>query len=135
MSTAIDRRLLDREAQENFKRRGVALGCRVCPARGETCEGTVQAHHLVRAQVIRRHVRTVAFQADLSKDETADLMRELMWASVNSLGVCERAHRRHHNRTEPIAFSLVPLAAVVWATKHGLAYAIEREYPVEEEAA
>ena len=135
MSTSIDRRLLDREAQENWKRRVTALGCRVCPARGHVCNGAVQGHHIVRAQIIRRHVRTVAFQANLSNDETHDLMRNLMWAVPNGLGVCERAHRRHHNRTAPIPFALVPFVAVTWATKHDLAYAIEREYPVEEEAA
>lgn len=119
----------DIAAGQNFHRVGTALGCRVCAELGEECEGLVQAHHVLRKQFILSYVDAVAHERYLTKRQKADLARELLWDVRNALGVCYRAHRRHHSRHQPIPFRLVPLSAIAFAAGLGLAYRLENEYP------
>lgn len=136
MRTKAETKRLDREASGNWKWRTTALGCRVCPALGQVCEGmNVNAHHIIRQQVLKRYVAAVAHEQYLDDDARADLERELLWALPNGLAACERAHRRHHNRIQPIPLDVLPLGALAFAARLNLSYVIEREYPVRERMA
>lgn len=130
MRTKVATKNLEIEASKEWRRRTTALGCRVCPNIEEQCRGIVVGHHILRAQIIRRYVSAVAHEQYLDEDAHTDLLRELMWALPNGLGICTRAHSRHHSRIQPIVLELIPLAAISFAADLGFAYVIEREYPV-----
>lgn len=109
----------------------VALGCQVCEHLGEECEGVVDAHHVLRKQFIMdwvgEHVQ--AFPAYGDPDARAMLEREVLWYPGNGMGVCYRAHRRHHNRVQPIQRLFVPTAAWKFAKRLGLTRRLEQDYP------
>ncbi len=106
----------------------VAMGCEICPRLGEACEGAVQAHHVLRSQFIRGWVAAEAHEQYLTQAAHADLERELLWDLRNGQAVCYRAHRRHHNRVQPIPLWLVPLDALRFAEQLGLAHRVEADY-------
>jgi hypothetical protein len=130
--TKVAKKNLEIEASKEWRRRTTAIGCRVCPNINEQCRGIVVGHHILRAQVIRRYASAVAHEQYLDADAHADLLRDLMWALPNGLGICTRAHSRHHSRIQPIALELIPLAAIRFAAGIGFGYVIEREYPSRE---
>ena len=90
----------------------VARGCEVCPKRGEICDGRLQSHHVVTQQALKK--RSLA---------------HLTWDLDVGLCVCERAHRRHHSRHQPIERSLLRPENLAFAERHGLLDLIERFYP------
>lgn len=90
----------------------IARGCEVCRARGEVCEGALQAHHVVYQQHLR--------------DRGLD---HLLWDVTNGLCTCYTAHRRHHNRTQPIERKLLRRENISFAERNGLDDLIERFYP------
>lgn len=90
----------------------VERGCEVCRARGEVCEGLLQAHHVVYQQHLR--------------DRGLD---HLLWDVANGLCVCYRAHRRQHNRTQPVERRLLRPENLAFAERNGCLDLIERFYP------
>lgn len=122
----------DLAAGMEWNRRVTALGCQVCSVIGEECDGVVQGHHVVYQQFISRWVDAHAHENDLAALEKADLLRRLLWDVRNGMGLCSRAHRRHHNRSQPIPLYLVPIGALAFAAEIGLAHRIEALYPAEQ---
>lgn len=106
----------------------VAFGCRVCPQIGEECEGVVQAHHIVRRQFVQDRIDTRVRAESLNAVQRAELERLLLWDLRNGMGVCYRAHRRHHSRVQPIPARFVSAAAYAFAQELELVYRIEMEY-------
>jgi hypothetical protein len=86
-------------------------GCEVCGRRGEECEGRLQAHHVVYEQHL------------------SELDDKERWNPENGLCVCERAHRRHHSRHQPIERSLLRPENLAFAERHGLTRLVEKFYP------
>ncbi len=75
------------------------------------CEGDVQAHHVITQQQLRK----------LGLDV-------LLWDPANGAAVCERHHRRHHNRREPIAKLSLPKRCRDFCVRHGLTDVLDRYY-------
>lgn len=103
----------DREASERFKRAVLALdrGCVAHPD-GKGCDGPpLRAHHCTSQQTLRNAGR-----------------HDLLWSAANGMALCESAHRRHHNRVEPIRLSLVPARCLAFAREHGFADVVSRYY-------
>lgn len=117
-------------AAKEWHDKTVAFGCRVCPTLGRECEGAVLAHHVLRKQFIRGYLddreQTAPFGIGIVRE---DLERALMWDLRNGMGVCYRAHRRHHNRIEPIPRNLVTKDAWTFAAELGLSRRLEADYP------
>jgi hypothetical protein len=86
-------------------------GCCLAHDDPADCDGDVQVHHAVTQQQLRK--------AGLDR-----LVRD----PRNGMAVCYRAHRRHHNRTEPIALARVPARCVLFAREHGLYDLLVRYY-------
>lgn len=95
-----------------WKEAVIARGCEVCRARGEICEGALQAHHVVTQQALRSRG-----------------LAHLLWDVTNGLCVCYRAHRRHHNRAQPVERKLLRHENITFAERNGLVDLIERYYP------
>ena len=104
-------------------------GCNVCQYRGQECEGQLAGHHWLYEQHIRRYVEGQAHELALDRATEAQMMVDLIWAQQNGGGLCERAHRRHHNRVEPITFNLIPQRALFFAASLGLGHRLEAAYP------
>lgn len=117
------------EARAAWRARAVMYGCNVCQYRGQECEGQLAGHHWLYEQFIRRYVSAYAHEHALAFKDEDQMMLELIWAQANGGGLCERAHRRHHNRTEPITLDLVPLRAITFAASLGLGHRLEASYP------
>lgn len=79
MSTA------EKTQQETWYATTIARGCEACAARGEQCEGRLEAHHMIPRSTL--------------KDRG---LHELIWHPFNGMCLCYRAHRRHTNRTQPL---------------------------------
>lgn len=90
----------------------VDRGCEVCPKRHEVCEGALQAHHVI----FQKHLR----------DRGLD---HLLWVIENGLCCCYKAHRRHHNRSQPIEREILRPENIAFANAHGLADLLDRFYP------
>lgn len=119
----------ERTDAERFHRLTVALGCRVCDRLGLDCDGTVHAHHVIRQQHLRSWVSLKARAEQFTAGEEEDLRVSVLWDVRNGLAVCERAHRRHHNRVEPIPRSVLLPANILFANDLQLTHRIEAEYP------
>ncbi len=103
----------EREAAERFKRTVLALdrGC-VAETLGG-CEGPpFHAHHVIP-------------QAKLRAADLADCL----WLPQAGCCLCERHHRRLHNRTEPVPLRLIPARCVRFAEAHGFGDFLARFYP------
>lgn len=100
------------EARLDFKVAVLALdaGC-VAESSDSECEGDLQAHHCVTQQQLRK--------AGLD---------EYLWDPRVGAAVCERHHRRHHNRREPIRLGALPGRVRDFASKFGLMHVLERYY-------
>lgn len=109
--------------------RTVAFGCRVCPETGEECDGAILAHHVLRKQFVKDALDEHFARVSLSVEERNELERICMWDMRNGLGVCYRAHRRHHNRVAPIPRRLIPAAAWAFAAELDLTRRLEADYP------
>ena len=101
-----------REASERFKRVVVALdrGC-IAETEGDPCEGLLHAHHVVTQQQLR----------------DCGLFDDLWNPSVGAV-VCERHHRRHHNRTQPLRMSMLPGRCLLFAHHNDLGGYLDRYY-------
>lgn len=86
-------------------------GCEVCSARGEECDGHLEAHHVVEKKTLKKRG-----------------LGHLLWDPDNGLCACYRAHRRHTNRTQPIERRLLRPENESFALRHGLVDALERLY-------
>jgi hypothetical protein len=117
---------LSRVAAAEWTHQVVAWGCKAHPAGG--CEGVLQAHHVLYAQHIRAWARTHAYIHHLGPVALAELERRLLWDVRNGMCLCYGAHRRHHNRIEPVPLALVPPAAREFADELGLTYRLEEAY-------
>jgi hypothetical protein len=95
---------------------GVGLGTvTACIMRFEDptgCQGPLQLHHAIKQQTLRKHGH-----------------HDLLYDHRNLITVCERHHRRHHNRTQPIPYAALPAAAIYFAHEIALHYQLERYYP------
>jgi hypothetical protein len=116
------------EARAAWRAHAVRFGCIVCPALGQNCDGDLHAHHWLYAQHLRAYASAHAHEHFLTTAEELALECELVWHLDNGGGVCERAHRRHHNRSQPIPLALVPLKAITFAARLGLGYRLEEAY-------
>ena len=103
---------VEEQASERWHAVTVARGCEVCPRRSEICDGSIHAHHVITQQQLRRRG-----------------LAALLWDVDNGMGLCERAHRRHHNRAQPIERQLLREEHLRFADDHGLSNLIERYYP------
>lgn len=94
-----------------FKIKVIALdqGC-IMAGFGE-CEGELHAHHVVTQQQLRK--------AGLD---------DRLWDPANGAATCDRHHRRHHNRREPIRESALPLRCLVFAANLDMERFIDRYY-------
>lgn len=81
-----------REQRLEFRVAVLALdaGC-VAASPASPCEGNLQAHHAIDQQRLR-----------------ALGLADYLWDPSVGMAVCERHHRRHHNRREPIPLSAIP---------------------------
>lgn len=94
---------------------------------GKRCAGcgwdrSLQAHHIVRQQVLRRRA------AELGIPE-----HRLLWDERIGLPLCaepapHRCHSRHDLAVKRLPRSVIPPEAWEFADEHGLRWAIEREY-------
>ena len=100
----------ERDARLQFKRAVLTLD-RECIAGPEECEGPLRAHHVLSQQQLRH--------AGLA-DST--------WLADVGACVCERHHRRHHSRVEPIPRRRLPMRCEHFAHRHGLGYILDRYY-------
>ena len=99
------------EARHEFKILVLALD-RGCIAEADSpCEGDVQAHHVITQQQLR------------SED-----LEDLLWDPANGAAVCERHHRRHHNRRESIFRDRLPARCVKFAVEFDLDQYLDRYY-------
>lgn len=86
----------EREAQEKFKQdvlfldMGKCIGATAFGADHE-CHGPLQAHHCVRAQILRAHISTL----DLREDE----INAWIWNPCIGASLCKSLHDRHHDGT------------------------------------
>lgn len=103
----------DREARLDFKVAVLAVdgGCVVHDDPAE-CVGRLHAHHAISQQDLRKHG-----------------LFAYLWDPTNGATACEEAHRRHHNRAEPIPYERLPQRCVDFAARHGLDYVLDRYYP------
>lgn len=82
--------------------------CVVCGARGP-----LDAHHIVRAQTMRRH--------GLTLDE--------IYHPLAGIAVCRACHSRHHAFVARMPRGVVPPESVEFLVAVGLGAALDREYP------
>ncbi len=75
------------------------------------CEGELHAHHVITQQQLRK--------AGLD---------EYLWDAANGAAVCERHHRRHHNRNEPISEMALPRRCLDFIAALDLSYLLDRYY-------
>lgn len=108
-----------------------ALGCQVCPHLDQECDGVVDAHHVLYAQFIRSYVESFAHRNYLDEAEKNEMMQRLLWDLRDGMAVCYRAHRRHHNRTQPIPYRLIPASAIEFAVELGLGHRLDALYPAD----
>ena len=80
------------------------------------CEGKVRGHHVVTRQVLRRRG-----------------LAEYLWDQRNRLALCDRHHRRHHNRIEPVPRCVLPAVVLEFAVELDLMLYVERYYATVEE--
>jgi hypothetical protein len=88
-------------------------GC-VAASEESPCDGELQAHHAITQQQLRR--------AGLDA---------YLWDPDVGAALCERHHRRHHSRREPVRLAALPERVFRFATRHGLVHVIERVYASE----
>ncbi len=98
-----------------FREQVTAPGhCRVCGTRGP-----LDAHHVIRAQTMKRH----------------GLPPETVYHPLAGIPACRTCHSRHHAWVARIPRALVPAASVRFLTDLGLEADLDREYPPAAEAA
>lgn len=111
-SAATVRARLSRE----FRRRVTAAGrCAMCGTSAEPLD----AHHIVKAQVMRRH----------------GLPPETVYHPLAGIAACRACHTRHHAFVARIPRHRVPAESVTFLQACGLALQFDREYPAEKDAA
>jgi hypothetical protein len=77
----------------------------------DPCEGSVQAHHVITQQQLRH----------LGLDDQ-------LWNPANGASLCERHHRRHHNRRQPVPWQRLPDRCRKFAHELGVSYLLDRYY-------
>lgn len=87
------------------------MGC-IAHSNPVSCSEGWHAHHVVPQQELRR---------------TAP---DAIWHPLSGVGLCGKAHRRHHSGYELIAFDLLPLAVVDFLSGLGYSEYLLRHYPV-----
>jgi hypothetical protein len=75
------------------------------------CEGVLHAHHAISQQQLRRYGL-----GDYARDPRV------------GAAVCERHHRRHHNRREPLQRAMLPRRVLNFVAEFNLAHLLERYY-------
>ena len=97
----------------DFKVAVLALDAGSCVAASDDseCEGEVQAHHCVTQQQLRKYG-----------------LAHYRWDPCVGASVCERHHRRHHNRSEPIGLAALPMRVLTFAATFDLMFVLERYY-------
>jgi len=86
-------------------------GCIMAGLSPTECSDDVQAHHVITQQQLR-HLG----------------MADHVWDVENGAALCETHHRRHHNRHEPIPWSILPARCRRFANDLGIAYLLGRYY-------
>jgi hypothetical protein len=104
--------MTEAEQRLDFKVAVLALdaGC-VAESPDSECEGDLQAHHGLTQQQLRKHG-----------------LEEYLWDPRVGTAVCERHHRRHHNRREPIRLAALPMRVLTFAGTFDLMHVLERYY-------
>jgi len=92
--------------------------CVVCPAEGGACRGSVQGHHAIGKQTLKRLG-----------------LRRLLWDRRNRVPVCEHRHEQHTSGYRPIPRELLPASVFEFAEEVGLGWWLDRHYPARRAAA
>lgn len=85
--------------------------CVVCPFEGGECAGSVQGHHVVSREALRKR-GLLAYEMDLR----------------NRLSVCERRHSQHTNKFKAIPREVLPASVFEFAAELGFSYYLDRHY-------
>lgn len=93
-------------------------GCIVCPFEGGICQGPVEAHHLIPAQVLRKH-GLEAFLMD----------------HRDRVGVCSRRHEQITTAYRPFPVELLPDSFFEFAADTGLMWWVDKHFPAADGAA
>lgn len=75
------------------------------------CAEGWHAHHVVTQQELRR------------------THPEILWHPLSGVGLCGKAHRRHHSGYEPVPYDLLPLTVVDFLGGLGYSGYLIRHYP------
>lgn len=113
------RAAFDRVAAQTFAAKARAQGCLMC---GSTLD--VDAHHVVRAQHVRRAAK------GMGVDETRAL-----YDLRNVVGLCRAHHQAHHAHTARVPRRLVLIACPdieQFCSELGVLALFEHEYPEED---
>lgn len=132
-------RAADAAASGAWHAAATANGCEVCKYEQGMplaytvpgCDTSVQGHHPLPQQHIKRYVKTQAHKRHLGKAEAALLLRSLLWDKRNRLGVCTHRHESHTNGTRPISGNLLHPDTWVFADALGLGHVLARLHPVD----
>lgn len=101
------------------------------------CDGKVQRHHAIRAQVIRRMLapgRAHLMLDDELRAAKAELNRALN-DSRNLLDVCKRHHDLFHAARFAVPREGLPEGLEAFAVDFGLGWELDRQYGLREDAA
>lgn len=98
-----------------WKRRVCLQGCAIHTEFAE-CEGTLEAHHIITQQALRKRGFTWS-----------------LWDTRNGLPICAHRHAQHTRAIQRIPYEALPQSAIEFANEVGLEWQLERYYPRTEE--
>lgn len=124
-------RIVEREAQEYFKREVLRLDFGTCIGKDRLgfeheCTGPLQADHAVRQQTLRAHIST------LELDEAQ--IRRWLWSPDVAYTVCEGLHVAHtrkvlHAKPFWIPLEWLPARVMDFCEAARIRHLLEREHP------
>ncbi len=103
----------ERAASSAWYAATISRGCEVCSGRGESCEGRLEAHHVIPKEFLKRHG-----------------LPELIWHPANGMCLCYKAHRRHTNRLQPIERAFLRRDHFELAGLYRLGWLLDSLYPM-----